>query len=293
LKIALSAIFCGQICETSSQISADAEENEPKTQVYMFLIADINDIPPLDYPCGVTIGSFDGVHLGHQALLKHLRAKLPPNGLLTVFTFSSHPSHSISPNSPTPLICPPLQKAKLLSDYGADIVILTPFTPEFSKTPFDLFLRLLKQKLPFSYLVLGKGATFGSHKEGNEHNVRRLAPELEFEVEYLSKFSLHSQPISSGHIRTLISQAALHKVQDCLGRPYSIMGHLNAENGYYTLNAIELCLPPEGTYLVHIKTASQTHLAKAQITPKEHKIRLEPLKENAPIQSKEAEVIFT
>jgi hypothetical protein len=71
------------------------------------------------------------------------------------------------------------------------------------------------------------------------------------------------------------------------------MGQLNSENGYYTLNAIGLCLPPEGIYPVRIKTPSQTHLARAQIAPKEHKIRLELLKENASIQSKEAEVSFT
>ncbi len=259
----------------------------------MLLITDINDTPPIDRPCGLTIGSFDGVHLGHQALLKRLRQKLPSNALLAVFTFSNHPSHHFAPQAPTPLICPPLQKAKLLGDYGADIVILTPFTPEFSKTSFDKFLHLLKQKLSFSTLVLGIGATFGKHKEGNEENVKRLAPELGFEVEYLPKFTLHNTPVSSGRIRSFISQGALHDVQACLGRPYSLMAHLNAEDDRYFFNVKGLCLPPEGVYPVRLKTSAHEYLARVQVSPKKHQIRIELLNEAATVLEKEAEVIFS
>lgn len=259
----------------------------------MLLITDIRDTPPFNRPCGLTIGSFDGVHLGHQALLGHLRSKLPSNGLLAVFTFSNHPSHHFTPHAPTPLICPPLQKAKLLSDYGADIVILTPFTSEFSSTPFDQFLRLLKQKLSFSHLVLGTGATFGKGKEGNEARVRSLSTELGFEVEYLPKFNLHGTPVSSGRIRSFIAKGAFPEVEACLGRPYSLMCHLKVEAGHYICHVEGLCLPPEGTYPVRIKTASSEHSAKAKIVPKEHKIYLELVKGEAPISETEAEVIFT
>ena len=210
-----------------------------------------------------------------------------------MFTFSNHPSHHFTPHSPTPLIYPPLQKAKLLGDYGADIVILTPFTPEFSQTSFDHFLHHLKKKLSFSILVLGTGATFGKHKEGNEENVKRLAPVLGFEVEYLPKFTLHNTPVSSGRIRSFISQGAFYDVQACLGRPYSLMAHLNAKEGGYFFPVEGLCLPPEGVYPVRLKTSSHEYLARAQILPKEHQISLKLLNEAATLLEKEVEVIFS
>lgn len=253
----------------------------------MQLITDLKDALPIHLPCGLTIGSFDGVHLGHQALLKHLRAKLPLGALLTVFTFSNHPSHHFAPDTPTPLICSPMQKAKLLAEYGADIVILTPFTPEFSQTPFDQFLRKLKQKIPFSHLVLGINATFGKNKEGNEENVRHLAPELGFHVEYLPKLTFHDVPLSSRHIRSLIAKGALHEVQECLGRHYSLV--LTSKDGS---NAEGLCLPPEGIYAVRIKISSKTHLGRALVAPKEQMVRIELLHGDVHHDEKEVEIIF-
>ena len=258
----------------------------------MLLVPSLEDIQRIDQPCGLTIGSFDGVHLGHQTLLKHLRAQLPPHGLLAVYTFSSHPSQHFTPHAPVPLICPPLQKVKLLGEYGADIVILAPFTAEFANTPFDQFLHRLKEKLRFSHLVLGTNAVFGNKRQGNEENVRKIAPSLGFEVDYLPKLTLHETPISSGLIRALIARGAFHETQECLGRPYSLLCHLKAEGRLYSFDAQGLCLPPEGVYAVRIKTASQMHLARAQVIPLEQRICLELLKENVAIDEKEVEVIF-
>ena len=177
----------------------------------MLLITDIAEAPSLDTPCGLTIGSFDGVHLGHQSLLKHLRKSSPLKAPLSSLPFlTTLPSTSHLTSYPPHL--PPLQKAKLLGDYGADIVILTPFTQQFATLSFDLFLRTLLEKFPFSLLILGTGATFGKNKgEGNEENIRQIAPELGFTVEYLSKLTLQGAPISSGRIRTLIFSGSLRR----------------------------------------------------------------------------------
>ncbi len=253
----------------------------------MQLIRDLKDIPPIHLPCGLTIGSFDGVHLGHQALLKHLKAKLPSSSPLIVFTFSNHPSHHFAPTNPIPLICSPTQKARLLAAYGADIVILAPFTSEFSKTPFDQFLRELKQKIPFSHLVLGAGATFGKNKEGNEENVKRLAPELGFEVEYLPKVTVQHKPLSSGHIRGLIARGAFHEIHECLDRHYSLM--LTSTEGP---NAKGLCLPLDGIYAVRVKIGPKTHLGRAHVTQEEQRVRLELLHGDIPHVDKEVEIIF-
>ncbi len=256
------------------------------------IVSKLDDVPEDMHFAGLTIGSFDGVHLGHQFLLKTLKAKLPPNSRIAVFTFANHPSHHFTPHSPTPLICPPLQKAKLLESYGADLVILSHFTPELSRTPFDQFLRQLKEKLSFTHLVLGEGATFGKKREGNEENIKQLAPTLEFQVEYLPKFNLHDTALSSGRVRELIAKGQLHDVHECLGRSYSLMGKVETEDRFYIFNAEGLCLLPEGVYPVRIQPASHSHLGRAQVLSKEQKIRLELLENQVLKNLNEVEVIF-
>ncbi len=258
----------------------------------MLLITHLADLPSPSEPCGLTIGSFDGVHLGHQALLKHLRSKLPKNGVLAVLTFLNHPTHLFTPDQPMFLICPPLQKVKHLADCGADIVCLIPFTLEFAKTSFREFLHTLKKQLNFSYLALGTGATFGKNKEGDEPNVRKLASTFAFEVDYLPKTLVQGVPVSSGRIRSSIVQGALQEVQECLGRPYSLMGRLKKENGFFCLFLPGICLPPEGIYTVRIKINSTCCPARAQVMPKQQLLRLDLLETRISFQDKDIEVIF-
>jgi riboflavin kinase/FMN adenylyltransferase len=255
----------------------------------MLLITDLNAIPSIAQPCGLTIGSFDGVHLGHQALLRHLKSKLSSNGILAVFTFSNHPSQLFNPENPTPLINSPLQKVKLLEKYGAHFIFLIPFTAEFAQTPFQTFLQKLKQQLSFSHLVLGSGAALGKNKEGDEAHVRHLGEQLAYTVDYLPKVLEKAIPISSGRIRTLISQGLLHEVQSCLGRPYSLVGRLNQEQ---VLTLPGLCLPPERVYPVHIKTSSSTHLGMAYISPAKQILRIDLLEAAISLKEQDVEVIF-
>jgi len=258
----------------------------------MLLITDLQEIPSLNDPCGLTIGSFDGVHLGHQALLQHLRSKLPSCGKLAVFTFSNHPTHLFTPERPVPLICPPLQKVKHLADCGVDLVFLIPFTREFSKTPFREFLSYLKARLNFFYLTLGMGASFGKDKEGIETNVRKLATELHFTVDYLPKTVVGKDPVSSGRVRTAITQADFHQVQHCLGRPYSLMGRPAQQSNLFQLSLPGICLPPEGIYPVRMKIHDTFHLGRASVLPKQHTIRLDPLHTSISLYNKDIEVIF-
>ncbi len=257
----------------------------------MLLITDLNEIPQLSQPCGLTIGSFDGVHLGHQAILKSLRLKLSPGANIAVFTFSNHPSQLFTPEKPTPLICPPLQKVKHLADYGAGIVFLIPFSEDFAKQSFREFLQHLKNKLKFSHLTLGTGAAFGHRKEGDEMNVRKLGSALGFEVDYLPKTMVGGTLVSSGRVRASIAQGSFQDVQECLGRHYSLMGRLR-KNTFEHFSLPGICLPPEGIYAVRIKVNGSIHLGRAQVSPQEQLIRLDPLKTDAPLQDKDAEVIF-
>jgi riboflavin kinase/FMN adenylyltransferase len=259
----------------------------------MLLLTDFNDIPPFEQPSGLTIGSFDGVHLGHQALLKHLRAQLPVRSPLIVLTFSNHPSSLFSPHSPTPLICSPLQKVKYLKEYGVDIVLFLPFTHEFANTPFDIFLKFLKQRLNFSCLTLGQGATLGRNKEGNEANVKTFAEKLHVQVDYLQKYLINGLPVSSGRIRHLITQGKLPEAKECLGRPYSLAGGLLEKQGKYCLHLPGLCLPPECSFPVRVKTSARTLTGHATPQHSHQIIQLDLPKDSFPILEKEVEIEFS
>lgn len=256
----------------------------------MLLLTDLNTVPSLDHTCGLTIGSFDGVHLGHQMLLKHLRAKLPSKGLVCVFTFSNHPSHLFTPQSPLPLICPPLQKMKLLETYGVDIAFLIPFTAEFAQISYEEFLKQMHQRLNFSHLALGAGATFGKNREGNEMNVKQLAQKRGFEVDYLPKFLVNGVPVSSRRIRTLISEGKFLETKECLGRPYSLTGSLHREKNHHSLHLPGICLPPKGAYPVHVKTSSQSFETKGHVS--DQSIILDIPKSRLLLAGENAEVIF-
>ena len=187
----------------------------------MITISSIKELPSFDLSkkIALTIGSFDGVHLGHLALFKRLREKVGEKGITAVFTFKNHPSTLLSGRPPVKLLTTPEEKLHLLKQAGIDLVILVEFTPEFMAQPFDLFLKNLKSHLPFSFLVLGEGAAFGKNKQGDKAHVSQLAKELKCEVEYLQKTTLNGQPISSGTIRKLIAEGNLALASSLLGRP--------------------------------------------------------------------------
>lgn len=157
----------------------------------------------------LTIGFFDGVHLGHQVLLKYLRQH--PH--TTILTFSNHPQDVIKPPSP-PLLIPLEEKLALLKPY-ADELLVFPFTPEFAATPFDALLA----QFDLSHLILGTGSLFGANRQGTEANVRRYAEKHHFIVEYLPKVLFQGEPISSSRIRSALTSGDLNLVKQLLGRP--------------------------------------------------------------------------
>ncbi len=165
----------------------------------------LDNIPSLPQPISFTLGTFDTVHIGHQ----HLFSELKKRGTAVVLTFSNHPSEILSKNPTTPLLTLS-QKLNLFEHYGIDLAIVLPFTQELASIPYDAFL----QKISFSTLILGEGATFGYRGEGNETNVRKL----DLDVIYLPKLLIDDEPVSSSRIRTLIQNGELDQAQKLLGR---------------------------------------------------------------------------
>lgn len=156
----------------------------------------------------LTIGFFDGVHLGHQKLLKRLRE----HQHATILTFSNHPLIVIKPPAPQQLL-PLDEKISLLKPY-ADEVIVLPFSPEFASTSYDELLSQFK----LTHLILGQGSVFGKNREGHEANVRKYAEAKGIVVEYIPKAFFQNEPISSSRIRKAIAAGDLTLAHQLLGR---------------------------------------------------------------------------
>lgn len=228
-------------------------------QYSMIISKSLEQIPSLKPPIGLTIGTFDGVHLGHQSLFCSLREKVSSQGTVAALTFSNHPSELFNGHAPTLQLCTLEHKLKLLQAFGVDFVLLLPFDQQLAKKPFDLFLQDLKSHIGFSYLVLGEEASFGKNREGKPEAVKALASRLQFQVEYIAKTQMDKAPVSSGRIRKALQMGNFDAVEALLGRPYSILIDLEQcplRNGSIPLS--NLCLPPPGEYRIQVKTTQTT-----------------------------------
>lgn len=170
----------------------------------MLIVNSFDAIPKMPSPIAITIGSFDGLHLGHRAIFKRLRA-LAPTGTTAIITFSNHPSEVLSPNNPTKLIYTPEQKVKTLKTLDIDLCVLLSFTKETASNTYDQFLLALKEKLPFDYLVLGYNAVLGKGRTGTPSALQSFAKKHEFSLEYLPAVKIDGEPVSSGRIRKLLA----------------------------------------------------------------------------------------
>lgn len=259
----------------------------------MTIVTDLNHVPFLKSPSSLTIGSFDGVHLGHQALLHHLKTHSPSDTPLVVFTFSNHPSHHFSSHSPVSLIYPKEQKLKFLFDCGASLILMIPFNTSFSNTLFDDFLTFLKTRLNFSLLVLGEGSTLGKGRKGDETHVKALGHTLQFKAEYLPKTTMGAYPISSHRIRIAIKSANFIEASSCLGRRYCLFGQLLEKEQQFLLAQEGICLPPPGSYSVELKTENFICPAIVHITQNAISFPLEIKSKDQPkLNSLTAELLF-
>ncbi|WP_420422276.1 adenylyltransferase/cytidyltransferase family protein [Simkania sp.] len=232
----------------------------------MKVVTKLEDIPPAVTPIALTIGIFDGIHLGHQAIIKELHKLTRKTGTRVLLTFSNHPSQIFQPEAPTPLVMSFQHRLHLLKLYGIDLVIALPFTREFSQQSYIECMEALRKKLPFQELVLGEDASFGKNREGDEEHMKALADQMGFKTHYLKKERHHKETISSGMIRNFIQEGKLKKIKKYLGRPYSIWKPLDPdaikkenETLYsWSFETSELSSLPSGVYGVDFEGEPDT-----------------------------------
>jgi riboflavin kinase / FMN adenylyltransferase len=171
---------------------------------------------PLLTPHAITIGVFDGVHLGHQAILR----ETTKYHTSCVLTFRNHPASFFNPNHQIPFIITLEERLELFEKEGIEVVFLLPFDQAFADLSYDSFLYYLKETLQLSHLILGEGESFGKGKKGDAEQVLLLSKKWGFAAVYLPKILLDGNVISSSRIRTLIQQGNNLEAERLLGRPY-------------------------------------------------------------------------
>lgn len=177
----------------------------------------LEEIPELAHPIVLTIGNFDGVHLGHQKILKILRERAGPTGSSVVLTFQNHPQHFFSPKDKKPLITTVDERIDLIEACDVDLMILLPFDEETALLTYDQFLNMLRTHLPFDQLILGKGATLGKERGGTEETITAFGEKKGFSTQYVEKLTLDGLVVSSAVIRDLLKEGKKKEAEKLLG----------------------------------------------------------------------------
>lgn len=173
----------------------------------------------------VTIGAFDGVHLGHRQILQELTAGAHQIGApAVVLTFFPHPAMVLRGSQPNFYLTSPKEKAALLADAGVDIVITHPFDLAVSQIRAHDFIQELKQHLGLSQLWVGQDFALGRNREGDLPTLRRFGEEMGFSVQVIEEVTGNGEVISSSLIRQALRDGDARRAARLLGRPYSIGG---------------------------------------------------------------------
>ncbi len=223
----------------------------------------LEDIPEDWGRSVVTIGSYDGVHRGHQLIIRHAVDRARELGVpAVVVTFDPHPSEVVRPGSHPPLLAPHHRRAELMAELGVDALLILPFTREFSRlSPADFVVKVLVDRLRAKAVVEGPNFRFGHKAAGNVDFLVEQGKVYDFDVEvvdlYVTGAAGGGEPFSSTLTRRLVAEGDVQGAAEILGRPHRVEGVVvrgaqrGREMGFPTANVETLphtAIPADGVY---------------------------------------------
>jgi len=224
----------------------------------MKIIHAANQLKPGSKRVCLAIGFFDGVHLGHQQIIRQtITDARQHDAIALVLTFDRHPNSVVAPGQVPPLIYSLPQKLRAIESLGADTLLLIPFDEKFSRQTGEEFIRRLAGDLgKIQSLCVGADFVFGYRRSGNVALLKKLGAKTGFTVHGLAAVSLDGRNVSSTRIREAIRAGELDAANQMLGRPYAVSGRVVAGDGVgrqlgfptANLNVTGLVLPPNGVY---------------------------------------------
>ncbi len=215
----------------------------------------------LEGPTALAIGKFDGVHLGHQKLLRELIRRKEEGMTTAIFTFHPAPDRFFGIGDGKVLTTEE-EKRDLFDRLGIDILIEYPFDRETADTPPEDFVRgILRDRMHAAYVAAGPDLSYGRKGKGDFALLRAIAAEDGFEAECIEKLRIDGKAVSSTRVRDLLRRGDMEDAARCLGRPYSIAGpirhgrEIGRRIGIPTINQIpdpDKLLPPLGVYFSQV-----------------------------------------
>jgi riboflavin kinase / FMN adenylyltransferase len=222
-------------------------------------------LPHLPNGSTVTVGSFDGVHLGHQAVLREIGQRARAAGRASVLvTFDPHPLEVVNPEAAPPLLTTGPERLEILAQSPLDYVVLLRFDRHVAElTPEQFVRQILVDRCAVRELVIGHDHGFGRGRSGDVETLRRLGSAIGFGVDVVDPVDIGGQLVSSSRIRRAVAGGDLSTAGAMLGRPYGVVGRVGQGErrgrslGVPTINLSELSprklLPPDGIYAVAVE----------------------------------------
>ncbi len=201
-------------------------------------------------PLFAVIGVFDGIHLGHRYLLRHLVDEaVSRSARPTVVTFDSHPDEVIVGSAP-PLLLDPEDRVRLLGEAGVEVVIVQHFDAALRMTEYDDFIHRITGRTGLAGLLMTPDAAFGHDRRGTPDAVAALGTRDGFDLVVAPPFEIEGRSVRSSDIRAALAAGELERAAALLGRPYAVMGERDRA-GRVVFHPPR-CLPPDGTYDVEL-----------------------------------------
>lgn len=226
-------------------------------------------MPLPDAPGGtvVTVGTFDGVHLGHHKVLEEIaRRARKVRARSVLVTFEPHPLSVVNPQAAPPLLTLPEERREILAQSELDILAVLAFTPALSQYSPEQFVQLLLQRFRMRQLVIGYDHGFGRGRAGDVELLRRLGKQLDFAVDVVSAVKVDGRAVSSTAVRRAVAGGDLRLAGRLLGRRYSLSSEVvrgagrGHAIGYRTINLVvpdaRKLIPPQGVYAVWVEWAT-------------------------------------
>ena len=255
----------------------------------MRIIRDLHELEPLRRPSVVTVGNFDGVHLAHQRLLQSVVETGRQTGAVAAaVTFEPHPSRVLAPERAPKLLTPLERKVRLIEQQGIDLLVVLPFTRDFSRlSPLEFVRQVLAEKLRAAAVVVGPNFRFGHGQAGDVALLTELGREHGFRTEVLPVVEVRGERVSSSRIRELLSEGRASAAGRLLGRPFAVYGPVvrgigvGRKQTVPTLNLApyEEQLPKRGVYVTQTKVGRETYESVTNVGHKptfgEHRLTVE------------------
>jgi riboflavin kinase/FMN adenylyltransferase len=223
----------------------------------------------------LTLGNFDGVHLGHQRIFEDLREEARRiDGEAVVFTFDPHPLQILDPQKCPPAITPFKQKLMLLQKLGIDVVIVVAFDLDLANLTPEAFVKgVLVDKIKAKKILVGYNYFFGKNRRGNVEMLKRLGQKYGFEVKVVDAMTVNDIPVSSSKIREFIQSGKMPEAAQLLGRNYLLIGKViwgadrGKKLGFPTANLEVLngLYPKTGVYAVQVIMGDKTYPGVADV----------------------------